>query len=86
MRSAGLLLLMTLALAGCGASEPECPSGSVYTEGPRKGQCASATAVKHSEAQAKHAGEVQKELSEVEAVLRKRRAEETASAAESLGR
>ncbi len=43
--------LAVLALAGCGGSEPECPSGNVYSEGLDKGQCASKQAVEHSEAQ-----------------------------------
>lgn len=87
MRRTGCLAsaLLALALAGC-ASSRECPSSSVYTEGPHKGQCASAAAVKRSEAQGHHADEVKKELTEAEAVLRQRRAEEAADAVEAVGR
>ncbi len=75
----GLVLLAALAISGCGSSEPECPSGSVYTEGPQKGQCASKQAVESSEAHEKHDEEVKKEEGEVESVIKHRAAEETAN-------
>lgn len=75
------VVLAALAVSGCGNAE-ECPSGSVYSEGPNKGQCASKEAVQHSEAQEKHDEEVKKEEGEAEAVLKKRQAEETANAVE----
>jgi len=74
-----LLVLATLALAGCGSSEPECSSGSVYSEGPQKGQCASKQAVQSSEAQERDEAEVKKEENETEAVIKRRAAEERAN-------
>jgi hypothetical protein len=75
-------VIAALVLAsGCGNTQ-ECSSGSVYSEGPNKGQCASKEAVEHSEAQEKHEQEVKKEASEVEGVIKKRQAEETANAIE----
>jgi hypothetical protein len=70
--------LLVLALGGCSGVQ-ECSSGSVYSEGPNKGQCASKEAVQHSEAQQQHDQEVSKEASEAEAVIKHRAAEETAN-------
>jgi hypothetical protein len=71
-------VLATLAIAGCGSSEPECPSGNVYSEGPQKGQCASKQAAESSEAQERHEAQVKKEEDETEAVIKHRAAEERA--------
>jgi uncharacterized protein YaiL (DUF2058 family) len=78
---AAVAALAAITLAGCGGSQ-ECSSGSVYSEGPNKGQCASKEAVQHSEAQEHHNEEVKKEQGEAEAVLKHRQAEETADAIE----
>lgn len=73
--------LAVLALvSGCGNTE--CSSGSVYSEGPNAGQCASKEAVQQNEAHEKHENEVKEEAHEVEGVLKKRQAEETAGSIE----
>jgi heat shock protein HslJ len=74
-------VLAALALTGCSGAQ-ECSSGSVYTEGPNKGQCASKQAAEASEAQQHHDQEVSKEAGEAEAVIKHRQAEETANEVE----
>lgn len=79
-----MVLAVLVVASGCGGSEQECPSGSVYSEGPNKGQCAGKQAVESSEAHEKHAKEVESEEHEAESVIKQRKAEETANAVESI--
>lgn len=85
VRISVLAILAALALAGCSGGETtaekaaseNCPSFSARANG----ECGSVQA----DQQAKHKEEVQSELHETEGVLKKRRAEEAASAVEGVG-
>jgi predicted aminopeptidase len=77
MRRGIVVLLGCLALAGCGQvtqAEQECPNGVLVAEG----KCKTVQAAQEQ----KRDEAIRKEAGEAEDVLRKRRAEELANAAE----